>query len=155
MKRIRIVHRTEYHYHQPVTFGPHRAMMRPREGHDVHIVRGRIDVEPAGTVRWLRDIYSNSIAVLTFSEPSRKPLGRAPITLLARARRAMARDPTRRVRRATTNATVATRTKGLPAERYCGSILARVRAFPRRAAEWSGDRPREIVSVPSPGTVDR
>ena len=72
MKRIRIVHRTEYHYHQPVTFGPHRAMMRPREGHDVHIVRGRIDVEPAATVRWLRDIYSNSIAVLTFSEPSRK-----------------------------------------------------------------------------------
>ncbi len=70
MKRIRIVHRTEYHYHQPVTFGPHRVMMRPREGHDVHIVRGRLDVEPAATVRWLRDIYSNSIAVLTFAEPS-------------------------------------------------------------------------------------
>jgi transglutaminase-like putative cysteine protease len=72
MKRIRIVHKTEYRYHQPVTFGPHRAMMRPREGHDVHIVRGRIDVEPAATVRWLRDIYSNSIAVLTFSDPSPK-----------------------------------------------------------------------------------
>src|SRR5262245_61456426 len=70
MKRIRIIHRTEYHYNQPVRFGPHRAMMRPREGHDVHIVRGRLDVKPTATVRWLRDIYGNSIAIITFSEPS-------------------------------------------------------------------------------------
>ena len=72
MTRIRIIHRTEYHYNQPVTFGPHRAMMRPREGHDVHIVRGRLDVEPSASVRWLRDIYSNSVAILTFSQPSEK-----------------------------------------------------------------------------------
>ena len=39
MKRIRIVHNTEYSYHQPVKFGPHRAMMRPREGHDVNIAK--------------------------------------------------------------------------------------------------------------------
>jgi len=71
MKRIRIIHKTEYHYNEPVSFGPHRVMMRPREGHDVHIVRGRLDVEPAASVRWLRDIYSNSIALLTFSQPSR------------------------------------------------------------------------------------
>jgi transglutaminase-like putative cysteine protease len=71
MKRIRIIHKTEYHYNQPVSFGPHRIMMRPREGHDVHIVRGRLDVEPIATVRWLRDIYSNSIALLTFSQPFR------------------------------------------------------------------------------------
>ena len=25
MKRIRIIHDTQYHYRQPVTFGPHRA----------------------------------------------------------------------------------------------------------------------------------
>ena len=72
MKRVRIVHETTYHYNQPVSFGPHRAMMRPREGHDVHIVRGRVEVEPAPTIRWLRDIYSNSIAVLTFADPSPK-----------------------------------------------------------------------------------
>ena len=71
MKRIRIVHRTEYHYNQAVAFGPHRAMLRPREGHDVHIVRGRLEVEPTATVRWLRDIYGNSIAVLIFAEPAR------------------------------------------------------------------------------------
>lgn len=72
MKRIRIVHDTAYHYGNPVTFGPHRAMMRPREGHDLRIVSGKLEVEPNGSVRWLRDIYGNSIALITFAEPGRK-----------------------------------------------------------------------------------
>lgn len=70
MKRIRIIHQTEYRYHTPVTFGPHRAMLRPREGHDVHITSARLAIEPEASVRWLRDIYGNSIAVITFAGPS-------------------------------------------------------------------------------------
>lgn len=70
MRRIRIIHKTEYFYNQPVTFGTHRAMMRPREGHDVHIVRGSVDIEPNAEVRWLRDNYDNAIAVVTFLELS-------------------------------------------------------------------------------------
>ena len=46
----------EYHYSQPVTLGPHRAILRPREGHDVRIVAARMDIEPPATLRWLRDI---------------------------------------------------------------------------------------------------
>jgi len=72
MKQIRITHKTEYHYRVPVTFGPHRAMMRPREGHDLHIVRSRVEIEPNANVRWLRDIYGNSIAVITFTEAGKK-----------------------------------------------------------------------------------
>ena len=72
MKRIRIVHRTEFYYNQPVTFGPHRLMIRPREGHDIHLLQGRYVIEPKSTMRWLRDIYGNSIAVLAFEEPARK-----------------------------------------------------------------------------------
>ena len=71
MKRIRITHQTEYHYKEPVAFGPHRALMRPREGHDVHIERGRIEIEPQASVRWLRDIDANSVAIVTFAEPSK------------------------------------------------------------------------------------
>jgi len=71
MKRIRITHATEYHYHEPVEFGPHRALVRPREGHDLHIASSRLVVEPAADVRWYRDVYGNSIAALTFSEPGR------------------------------------------------------------------------------------
>jgi hypothetical protein len=44
--------------------------MRPREGHDVRIVTARVVIEPTATVRWLRDIEGNSVAILTFSEPA-------------------------------------------------------------------------------------
>lgn len=70
MKRIRIIHDTCYSYHEPVTFGAHRAMIRPREGHDLHISSMNLQVEPAAKVRWLRDVYGNSIAVLDFLEPA-------------------------------------------------------------------------------------
>jgi transglutaminase-like putative cysteine protease len=66
MKRMRIIHKTEYFYNQPVKFGPHRAMMRPREGHDARIARAWVKVEPRAEVSWLRDTYDNSIAILTF-----------------------------------------------------------------------------------------
>ena len=72
MKQIRIIHETQYHYHQPVKFGPHRALLRPREGHDVHISLSRLSIVPAAAVRWLRDIYGNSVAVLTFAELSQR-----------------------------------------------------------------------------------
>jgi transglutaminase-like putative cysteine protease len=72
MKRVRVTHLTEYYYHAPVTFGPHRAMLRPREGHDLHIESSRLEIEPRAEVRWLRDIYGNSIAIIAFSEPGRK-----------------------------------------------------------------------------------
>lgn len=70
MKRIRIIHTTEYLYHEPVTFGTHRAMMRPREGHDVRIDHVNIEISPTATVRWVRDVESNSVAVISFAEPA-------------------------------------------------------------------------------------
>lgn len=72
MKRIRITHVTEYFYNEPVTFGPHRALLRPREGHDLHIPSSRLKIKPHANVRWLRDIDDNSIAIITFTEPARK-----------------------------------------------------------------------------------
>jgi hypothetical protein len=72
MKRIRITHHTRYLYSEPVVFHPHRAMFRPREGHEVHIASSRLEIAPSATVRWLRDIYGNSIAILFFSEASRE-----------------------------------------------------------------------------------
>ncbi len=68
MKRIKITHQTEYLYKVPVTLLPHRALVRPREGHDVHIESSRLVISPHAGVRWLRDIYGNSIAMLEFYE---------------------------------------------------------------------------------------
>ena len=70
MKQIRILHQTSYFYRAPVQLGPHRALLRPREGHDLQIVAAKLDITPSAHVRWLRDIYGNSIAILTFNEPS-------------------------------------------------------------------------------------
>src|SRR5262249_26039651 len=72
MRRIRITHDTAYHYTQPVRFGPHRAMIRPREGHDVHLAAVRVVIEPNANVRWLRDVEGNSVAILTFAEPAQR-----------------------------------------------------------------------------------
>ncbi|MCP9820184.1 transglutaminase family protein [Synechococcus sp. Cruz-9H2] len=72
MKKIRITHETIYHYKQPVTFGEHMALMRPREGHDVHIERGLVEIEPKASVRWVRDLYANSVAKIAFAKPSNK-----------------------------------------------------------------------------------
>ncbi len=70
MKRILISHLTEYRYSEPVTFGPHRVLVRPREGHDVHIESSKLEIFPRGQVRWLRDMYGNSIANVTFPTPA-------------------------------------------------------------------------------------
>ena len=70
MKRIRITHQTEYFYRTPVSFGVHRALIRPREGHDLHIAGSKLAIEPRASVRWYRDIYGNSIAMITFHEKS-------------------------------------------------------------------------------------
>jgi hypothetical protein len=68
MKRLRITHRTEYLYKAPVSFGPHRAVLRPREGHDAHVANSRIEIEPAAEVRWLRDINGNAVAILSLDD---------------------------------------------------------------------------------------
>jgi len=47
-------------------------MLRPREGHDLHIESSRLKIEPKANVRWLRDVYGNSIAIITFTEPAQK-----------------------------------------------------------------------------------
>jgi len=69
-ERLHLVHETCYTYSAPVEFGPHRLVLRPREGHDVQLEVMTLETFPASSVRWYRDILDNSIAVAEFSEPS-------------------------------------------------------------------------------------
>jgi transglutaminase-like putative cysteine protease len=66
--KIRIQHRTTYNYNQAVSFGQHKIMVRPREGHDLHIESSVLEISPAHTIRWMRDVNGNSIAKVDFSE---------------------------------------------------------------------------------------
>jgi transglutaminase-like putative cysteine protease len=70
MQRLRISHLTEYQFGSPVTLLPHRLLLRPREGHDVHIETSKLEIAPAHTVKWHRDVFDNSVAVASFPEPA-------------------------------------------------------------------------------------
>ncbi len=70
MRQIRIHHTTTYTYDSPVTFGPHALLLRPREGHDLRISSSQLNIAPAHTVRWRRDASDNSVAIVSFQEPS-------------------------------------------------------------------------------------
>jgi len=70
--RLRINHTTVYHYRRPVRFGEHRAIFRPRDSHDLRVLDARLTLSPPGEVRWIHDVFSNSIALITFAEPARE-----------------------------------------------------------------------------------
>lgn len=59
---LRIQHRTRYQYAYPVTFGMHRLLMRPREGHDLRVENHVLSVSPNAEISWTRDIFGNSVA---------------------------------------------------------------------------------------------
>lgn len=70
MALIDLRHTTVYRYAKPVSFGDHRMMFRPRDSHDLRLLATGIEITPAATVRWLHDVFGNSIAVASFSEPA-------------------------------------------------------------------------------------
>jgi transglutaminase-like putative cysteine protease len=69
---LTIRHRTTYRYRQPVAFGEHRMMLRPRDCTQQRVVDIRLTIDPE-PVRLLSiaDSYGNHIGIATFS-------GRAP-----------------------------------------------------------------------------
>jgi len=68
MRTLQIDHRTRYTYDRPVTFGVHRLMIRPRDGHDMRILDSSLVVTPGADVHWAFDTFGNSVALLTFHE---------------------------------------------------------------------------------------
>lgn len=67
MRRLKIVHRTFYNFTGTVQLAPHRLLLRPREGHQLHIESSTLETSPVATLHWLRDAYDNSVAIATFT----------------------------------------------------------------------------------------
>jgi len=65
-----IRHRTVYRYARPVRFGEHRAMIRPRDSHDLRVLDAKLILSPPGDVRWMHDVFSNSITLIRFEVPA-------------------------------------------------------------------------------------
>jgi transglutaminase-like putative cysteine protease len=71
MPLLTIHHKTEYRYSHPVAFGEHRIMLRPRDGHDLRVLAGSLEIEPRPmSLRWIHDVFGNSVAIATFDERS-------------------------------------------------------------------------------------
>jgi transglutaminase-like putative cysteine protease len=59
-----ITHRTAYRYTEPVRFGEHRVLFRPRESHDLRVLATDLRVSPAAQIRLIQDSQSNSVALV-------------------------------------------------------------------------------------------
>ncbi len=70
--KLRIHHETRYTYTRRVRFGPHRLVLRPREGHDLRVESMDVQVSPAAHLSWSRDVFGNSIGTLHFAEPAKE-----------------------------------------------------------------------------------
>ncbi len=69
MPLLKVRHSTVYSYAQPVAFGPHRMMFRPRDSHDLRLVSTQLSIRPEPAhIRWVYDVFGNSIAIATFPD---------------------------------------------------------------------------------------
>ena len=66
MITLKINHRTTYRYRQPVTLGPHRLMLRPRESRDLRLISSDVTVTPAAVQTWAHDVFGNTVATAVF-----------------------------------------------------------------------------------------
>ena len=68
MTILNVRHTTVYRYRRPVRLGDHRLMLRPRDSHDLRLIRTNLNFLPGASVRWIYDVFGNSIAIASFAE---------------------------------------------------------------------------------------
>ena len=70
MRRHLIVrHTTEYQYSEPVVFGRHRMMFRPRDSHTLRLLSTSLAITPKPVrITWMYDVFGNSVAYAEFGD---------------------------------------------------------------------------------------
>ena len=73
MPSLTIRHVTTYRYRQPVAFGEHRMMLRPRDSHDQRVIEARLEISPEPrSLRLVQDAFGNHVGIARFSGRSRE-----------------------------------------------------------------------------------
>src|SRR2546421_9630568 len=68
MTILTVRHITNYQYKQPVSFGEHRMMLRPRESHEQRLLESKLEFPPNPTnLRWIQDAFGNHVAIARFA----------------------------------------------------------------------------------------
>ncbi len=71
MQFYKILHRTYYNYSSTVQLKAHTLRLRPREGPELHIQSSSLKITPPPiTLRWLRDVEDNAVAIAEFEKPA-------------------------------------------------------------------------------------
>jgi transglutaminase-like putative cysteine protease len=94
MKLLTVRHVTTYRYKQPVSFGEHRMMLRPRDSYDQRLIEAKLTVDPEpSALNWMHDAFGNCVAIARFT-------GRADKLTFdsSRTSRSTTRSPTARRR---------------------------------------------------------
>ena len=61
---ITVRHVTTYRYKQPVAFGEHRMMLRPRDSYDQKLLDAKLVITPEpADIRWVHDVFGNCVAI--------------------------------------------------------------------------------------------
>ncbi len=82
VRLLRVRHLTVYRYSAPVELGEHRMMFRPRESHDLRLMQTSLDIHPRpAELRWLHDVFDNSVAIATFKGATRELRFESTVTL--------------------------------------------------------------------------
>jgi transglutaminase-like putative cysteine protease len=82
MALLKVQHSTVYRYRKPVRLGEHRMMFRPRESHDLRLIRSNLLIAPRpALLRWLHDPFDNSIAIATFEGSTTELTFESTVTL--------------------------------------------------------------------------
>jgi transglutaminase-like putative cysteine protease len=82
VRLLTVRHVTVYRYTKPVELGEHRMMFRPRESHDLSLVQAKLEISPRpSSLRWLHDVFDNSVTIATFSGPTLELLFDSTVTL--------------------------------------------------------------------------
>lgn len=68
MRRYQILHQTTYRFSDYVQLLPHTLRLRPREGHELRIERSALEIVPAASLRWHRDVEGNCVATAVFND---------------------------------------------------------------------------------------
>lgn len=68
MTSLTIRHVTTYRYRQPVAFGEHRMMLRPRDSHDQRVIDVSLEIQPPpSSLRYETDDFGNHVAIAEFA----------------------------------------------------------------------------------------
>ena len=68
MPVLTVRHVTTYRYKQPVAFGEHRMMLRPRDSYDQKLLDTNLEITPEPVdIRWVHDVFGNCVAIARFA----------------------------------------------------------------------------------------